>query len=75
MAVVGVLNSVVSLYYYARIVKAMYLEGAEDEPARVPRSSPAYRLLLGMLVVPTVLLGIWWAPLSDTIDGFSSLLR
>jgi NADH-quinone oxidoreductase subunit N len=71
----GVLNSAVSLYYYARVVKAMYLEEAEGEPARVPRSSPTYRLLLGMLAVPTVLLGIWWAPLSDTIDGFSSLLR
>jgi NADH-quinone oxidoreductase subunit N len=71
----GVLNSAVSLYYYARVVKAMYLEEAEGEPARVPQSSPAYRLLLGMLAVPTVLLGIWWAPLSDTIDGFSSLLR
>ena len=71
----GVLNSAVSLYYYARVVKAMYLEEAEGEPARVPRASPTYRLLLGMLAVPTVLLGIWWAPLSDTVDGFSSLLR
>ncbi len=31
LAVVGVLNSVVSLYYYARIIKKMYFEDPADE--------------------------------------------
>jgi NADH-quinone oxidoreductase subunit N len=75
VVLIGVLNSAVSLYYYARVVKAMYLESAEADAPSAPRSSPGYRLLLGTLVIPTVLLGIWWAPLSDTIDGLSTLLR
>jgi proton-translocating NADH-quinone oxidoreductase chain N len=32
LAVIGVLNSVVSMYYYMKIPKAMYLEKGEDEP-------------------------------------------
>ena len=61
LAVIGVLNSAVSLFYYARIVKAMYLEDAVDErPLAVPA---LYTGILVALAVPIVLLGIYWAPL------------
>ena len=57
LAFVGLLNSVVSLYYYARIVKAMYLEGAEDaETERVAFSTGTFALL-SVFVVPTVVIG------------------
>ena len=57
LAFVGLLNSVVSLYYYARIVKAMYLESAEDtETERVAFSTGTFALL-SVFVVPTVLIG------------------
>lgn len=57
LAFVGLLNSVVSLYYYARIVKAMYLENAEDaETERVAFSTGTFALL-SVFVVPTVLIG------------------
>jgi NADH-quinone oxidoreductase subunit N len=37
LAVAGVLNSAISVYYYFQIVKAMYvLEGEEEEPLAVP---------------------------------------
>src|SRR5207247_65169 len=37
LAVIGVLNSAVSLFYYARIIKAMFLEEAlDDRPMSVP---------------------------------------
>ena len=59
LALAGVLNSVVSLYYYARIVKAMYLEDApKGSPAIV--LVPEYMFLMGLLVVPTVALGLFW---------------
>ncbi len=61
LAVVGVLNSVVSLYYYARVLKAIFLEGAEDARA-LPVPVPALALLI-VLAVPTVALGVWWTPL------------
>ncbi len=62
LALIGVGNTVVSLYYYMRIVNAMVLQKADVE--RPPVSwSPADGLLLLVLVVPTIVLGIYWSPL------------
>src|SRR5437016_5889780 len=61
LAVIGVLNSAVSLFYYARIIKAMYLEDAVDErPLEVPA---VYTGLLVALAVPILALGLYWTPL------------
>jgi NADH-quinone oxidoreductase subunit N len=61
LAVIGVLNSAVSLFYYARIIKAMYLEETtDDRPLAVPA---IYTGLLVALAVPVLVLGIYWAPL------------
>ena len=55
LAFVGLLNSVVSLYYYARIIKAMYFESAEDtEDLSFSKSTFA---LLTVFVVPTIFIG------------------
>ena len=50
-------NSVVSLYYYARIVKAMFLEPS-DEIETISFSVGNLALLI-VLVVPTVVIGFW----------------
>ena len=55
LAIVGLLNSVVSLYYYARIVKAMYLESTEDTESF--SFSKNTIVLLSVFVVPTILIG------------------
>ncbi len=57
LAVIGLLNSVVSLYYYARIVKAMFLEPS-DETETISFSFGNLVLLI-VLVVPTVVIGFW----------------
>ena len=56
LALVGLLNSVVSLYYYARIFKAMYFEDAEEDTARVS-FSPGTFALLSVFVIPTIFIG------------------
>lgn len=56
LAFVGLLNSVVSLYYYARILKAMYFESAEDTE-RFSFSKGTFALLT-VFVVPTILIGL-----------------
>ena len=64
LAIIGLLNSVVSLYYYVRIVKAMFLE-ASDETEPLPFSVGNLALLL-CFVIPTVLLGVlFWTPFSE----------
>jgi NADH-quinone oxidoreductase subunit N len=63
LATAGVLNSVVSLFYYARVVRAMYLtEPSEREPLVARRVWSAASVLLA---VPTVLLGVYWSPVYD----------
>jgi NADH-quinone oxidoreductase subunit N len=62
LAVVGIINSVISLYYYARIVKAMFL----DQPLSTDGAivvSPSSSILLGILATVTVILGIYFGPL------------
>jgi NADH-quinone oxidoreductase subunit N len=63
LALVGVLNSVISLFYYARIVRAMFLEVSPDGAPQVPVPAPALALL-ALLAVPTLVLGVWWSPLA-----------
>jgi NADH-quinone oxidoreductase subunit N len=65
VAVVGVLNSVISLFYYARVVRAMFLEkGERTEPTLV---RPLFGATSVALAVPTLVLGIYWAPVYDFV--------
>jgi NADH-quinone oxidoreductase subunit N len=64
LAIVGVLNSVVSLYYYARIFRYMFLRTPEEQtsPLKLLRGET---LLLLMFAVPTLLFGLYFTPLAD----------
>jgi NADH-quinone oxidoreductase subunit N len=73
LAVVGILNSVVSLYYYARVLKAMFLSPVEDAPPiSVPLGS---RILLIVLVVPILLFGVYWSPLWDLVAKSAAFIN
>jgi NADH-quinone oxidoreductase subunit N len=72
LAVIGVLNSAVSLYYYIRIVVYMMLK---NEPAgSEPRQSPALALALGVAVVATLLLGVYPQPLFEFAQASAATL-
>jgi NADH-quinone oxidoreductase subunit N len=61
LAVIGVLNSAVSIYYYIRIVVFMWLK---NEPTgSVPATSPTYALVLGVAVIAIILFGVYPQPL------------
>jgi NADH-quinone oxidoreductase subunit N len=57
LAVIGVLNSAVSLYYYIRVVVFMYLK--KETIGSEPRTSPALALALAVAVVATLVLGVY----------------
>jgi NADH-quinone oxidoreductase subunit N len=61
LAIVAVLNTVVSLYYYARVIRAMFLENPETEAGL--KVQPALILLLWIVTIPVLVFGIWWNPL------------
>ena len=72
LAIIGALNSVVSLYYYARVLRAMFVRGeAVDSEMPIIKTPVA---VIGMLAFPVLLLGLYWAPLSDFAHASLKLL-
>lgn len=75
LAVIALLNSVVSLYYYIRVLKNLYLVKVEEELPEIPVSF-ANGVLLIVLVAPILFFGIYFTPIinfakeSATILGF-----
>ncbi|MHC4399702.1 MAG: NADH-quinone oxidoreductase subunit N [Planctomycetota bacterium] len=70
---IGLLNTVLSLFYYLRVVKVMILsEEREAGPtAEIPLwSSPGLYCLL--VTAPLVVLGIWWRDLFAWAEGAAS---
>lgn len=57
LAVIGVLNSIVALYYYLVVIKIMYVDRSEDEDIAIPIPQ-SYSFVLGTTAVFVVLLGV-----------------
>jgi NADH-quinone oxidoreductase subunit N len=57
LVVVAAVNSTISLYYYLRIVKEMYIEAPAPEARTLP-VTPLMGLTVGVLTAASVLLGI-----------------
>jgi NADH-quinone oxidoreductase subunit N len=66
LAVIGVLNSAVSLYYYLRVVVFMWFKG---EPAGSELVvSPGMAILLAVTIAGTLAIGLYPRPLFDLAD-------
>jgi NADH-quinone oxidoreductase subunit N len=57
LAVIGVLNSAVSLYYYVRVVVFMYLK--REHAGSEPTTSPALAVVLAVAVAGTIVIGVY----------------
>lgn len=64
VAVIAVLNSVVSLYYYIRVLKHMYLNKPDENTATVKTNLLATIIVL-VFAVPTLLFGIYFTPIAE----------
>ncbi len=73
LAVLGVLNSVVSLYYYAKIIKYMYFEEAKEQKPFALTGFSFPSLIVG-LAAATVFFGIFWNALSYLTEISAHLL-
>lgn len=74
LAIVMVLNSVVSLYYYVRVMQAMFIKTADSVPATSalsvsPDGTLSYSLLskafIFVFLVPTIVFGVYFTPIVD----------
>ena len=74
LAVVALINSVISLYYYLKIVRLMVFKMPEsDEP--IGGFTYANRFLLTILTLPIVFFGIFWSKLYHIVDTSTMMLR
>ena len=68
LAVVAILNSVVSLYYYFSIVKAMYLDEVETSVEAI-EAHPVIKWSIILFSAQNLLFFIYWEPLIEFIDN------
>ncbi len=72
LVVIGALNSVVSLYYYVRVLRSMFLkEPTAGSPSM--RFSPAEMALVLVLLIPTFVLGLYFGPLVEYAQASVSM--
>jgi NADH-quinone oxidoreductase subunit N len=67
LAVIGILNSTVSLYYYITPIRMMFLEEPRGDEAPVVFEPWNYGLM-GVLASATVALGLYWTPIIAFAD-------
>ena len=66
LALIGVANSVVSLVYYVRVIRDMFIHEPEPSAKPIPMTAGLAVLTL-VFLVPTIILGIWWGPLAGWV--------
>jgi NADH-quinone oxidoreductase subunit N len=62
LAIVGILNSVVALYYYIGPIRTMFLDQPNGDEGVVAIEPWNYGLM-GALACLTIILGLYWAPI------------
>ena len=77
LAVVAIINSVISLYYYFRIVKSMYFLNLEDEknPLAVLEPNLINKWIIIILSIQPLIFYIYWSPLLDFIKASISMWK
>jgi NADH-quinone oxidoreductase subunit N len=72
LAVIGVLNSAISLYYYVRVVVFMWLK--TETSGSDPVMNPAMATALAVALAATIALGVYPRPLFDFAEASARTL-
>jgi NADH-quinone oxidoreductase subunit N len=75
LALVAALNTAISLYFYMRIVRAMFIDPPYLEHPAPIRARAGYQLLLAGASAFVLLFGIWWTPIVDWAGSSLQLFR
>ena len=73
LAVIGMLNAAVAVYYYLRVVVTMYMRDSEVEESPLP-VSPATATVMIVAVVAVIYLGIAPGRLLDIVQSLTAAL-
>lgn len=63
LAIVGAVFAIIGIYYYLRVVKVMYFDGADDASALPPVADAPVRTLISINALALLVLGLTWGPL------------
>lgn len=63
LAVVGIINSVIGLFYYAKVFRNMFMRNTETKESKFSVTRSGMILVL-VTVIPTLVFGIWWSPIA-----------
>lgn len=64
VAVIALLNTVLSLYYYVRVLKNLYLAKPSEKTIIIKNTSFKYSLVL-VLAIPVLILGVYFTPITN----------
>jgi NADH-quinone oxidoreductase subunit N len=70
----GVLNTVFGLFYYVRILKAMYLNPRPDGARKVQYDLMPVGLFVLMISLPALGLGLYPGPITETFNNVAAML-
>src|SRR5512141_34801 len=76
LVVVGILNSIIGVYYYLNVLKYVYLyrmPAQDEENHPVPLTQP-YAIALAVLVIGVILIGTWFLPWFNWSDAAAKIL-
>ena len=69
LAIIAMANTVVSLFYYVRIVRDMFLYDPEDGSVPATKRTPSLAVAIGAAtLIPTLLLGVAFGGLAEWIE-------
>ncbi len=74
LAVIAALNTAVSLYYYARIVRAMFLDAPNAAEPALLHPGFAYQVIAGVLAALVIVFGIMPQPVISWAERALSML-
>ncbi len=75
LLLIGALNTAVSLYYYVRIVRAMFIDPPYAADAPRIEARVGYQLLVGGFSIAILVFGIWWTPFVQWTQASLQLVR
>jgi NADH-quinone oxidoreductase subunit N len=66
LALIGIANSALSLIYYVRVIRDMFIYEPEEGAKSIPMTF-SLSLMTLIFVVPTLVLGVFWSPLAKWV--------
>jgi NADH-quinone oxidoreductase subunit N len=64
LLIIAIINAIISIFYYFRVIVAMYFRSAEREQIAVP---PYYVFVLGLAALATIVIGVYPSVISGLI--------